>query len=182
MTREELIDDAKHRMESAVTSLDHDLAGFRTGRASTALIERLLVPYYGQPTPLNQLATLATPEARQITIRPWDAKALPMIEKAILQSDVGITPSNDGQIIRLNIPALTEQRREELIKLAQKRTEEARVAVRNVRRDILHHAKELKLPEDVLHDLEAEAQKLTDGIVKEIERHLERKSAEIREV
>ncbi len=181
-TPEALMADAKHRMHGAVESLDHDLAGYRTGRASTNLVDRLVVDYYGAPTPLNQMATISAPEPRLITIRPWDQSALANIEKAILASDLGLTPGNDGQLIRLPIPALTEERREELAKVVSARAEEARVAVRNVRRDTLHHLDPLDLPEDRLYGLKEEVQKQTDKYVAEIDQHLERKLAEIREV
>jgi ribosome recycling factor len=178
----ELMADAEHRMAGAIEALDHDLGGYRTGRAAPALVERLVVPYYGQPTPLNQMATIAAPEARLLTIRPWDPSTLPAIEKAILASDLGLTPASDGQVIRLPIPTLTEERREELIKLAGRRVEEARVAVRNIRRDLLHHLESLELPEDELHRAKEEAQKLTDRYIKLADEHGERKAAEIREI
>lgn len=181
-TTSELMDDAEQRMKGAIETLDHDLAGYRTGRASPALVERLAVPYYGQPTPLNQMATIATPESRLISIRPWDPSTLPAIEKAILASDLGLTPSSDGQVIRLPIPTLTEQRRQELTKLAARRVEETRVAIRNVRRDLLHHLEDLELPEDERHRVKDQVQKLTDQFIKVADEHGERKAAEIREV
>ncbi len=179
---EELLHDAEHRMHGAVDALDHDLSAFRTGRASTALLDRLQVEYYGTPTPLAQMATLAVPEPRLLTIRPWDPSALPKIEKAILSSNLGLTPSNDGQVIRLTIPPLTQQRRDELIKLVARRVEEARVAVRNVRRDVLHHVDALDLPEDEIHRVKERIQVLTDRHIKLAEEHGDRKTAEIREV
>ena len=179
---DELIQDARDRMKGAVDSLDHDLAGYRTGRASTALVDRLIVDYYGVPTPLNQMATLAAPEPRMITIRPWDQRSLAAIDKAITASGIGITPSNDGQIIRLPIPPLSAERREELVKMAHRRAEEARVAIRNVRRDVIHDCDQLDLPEDEFHRVKDRVQHLTDQYVKEIEQHHERKIAEIREV
>jgi len=178
----DLMDDAEHRMQSAIGSLDHDLAGFRTGRASTALVDRLSVEYYGTPTPLQQMATIAAPEPRLLTIRPWDPSALGKIEKAILASNLGLTPSNDGQLIRLPIPALTAERREELIKLVAKRVEEARVAIRNVRRDLLHDLDGLEMPEDDERWTKDRVQSLTDRMIKLAEEHGERKTAEIREV
>lgn len=179
---DELMDDAEHRMLGAIEALDRDLAAFRTGRASTALVDRLTVDYYGAPTPLQQMATIATPEPRLITIRPWDPSVLPKIEKAIMASNLGLTPNSDGQVIRLNIPPLTEERREELVRLVAKRVEEARVAVRNVRRDLMKHLESSDLPEDVLHRTEKRAQEMTDQYVHEAEAHGERKTAEIREV
>jgi ribosome recycling factor len=169
-------------MEKTIETLDGELGGLRTGRASPALVERLEVTYYGTTMPLNQLATIATPEPRQITIRPWDQKSIQAIEKAILASDLGMTPSNDGTAIRLVVPRLTEERREELIKIASRRVEEARVAIRNVRRDFLHHLEKDELPEDEEHRLKERIQQMTDEFVREAERHGERKAAEIREV
>ncbi len=178
------IDDAEHRMHSAVDSLDRDLAGYRTGRASTALVDRIMVDYYDTPTPLNQMATIAAPEPRLLTIRPWDQSrgVIGKIEKAILASNLGLTPSNDGSMIRLPIPALTAERREELIRLVHRRAEEGRVAIRNVRRDTLHEIDKLKLPEDDLFAARERIQKLTDKHIKLVDEHGERKSAEIREV
>lgn len=181
-TPKSLLADARERMHGAVESLDHDLAGFRTGRASTNLVDRLTVEYYGTPTPLNQMATITAPEPRLITIRPWDQRSLGTIEKAIMTSDLGLTPGNDGQVIRLQIPALTEERREDLVKQASRRAEEARVAVRNVRRDTLHHLDALDLPEDELYGLKDQVQDDTNAGIKEIDAHVERKIAEIREV
>lgn len=178
----EMIKDAEHRMQGAIASLDHDLSGFRTGRASTALLDRISVEYYGAPTPLNQMATLSAPEPRLLTIRPWDPKTITQIEKAIMASDLGLMPSNDGQVIRLPIPALTEDRREELVRLATKRVEEARVAIRNVRRDLIHALEAEDLPEDELFDAKDTAQEITDKAIELAEKHGEKKIAEIREV
>lgn len=178
---DDLVKDARNRMQGAIEALDEDLAGFRTGRASTALVDRLTVDYYGTPTQLNQLATITTPEPRLIAIRPWDQNALASVEKAIMASDLGLTPSNDGQIIRLTVPQLTEERREELIRLANRRLEEARVAIRNVRRDLLHSLEELDLPEDEEYRAKEEAQELTDAFIERAEKHGERKTAEIKE-
>jgi ribosome recycling factor len=182
MTEQQLIKDARHRMESAIASLDEDLSGFRTGRASTHLVDKVHVEYYGVSTPLNQLASISTPEARLITIRPWDPKAIGAIEKAILASDLGLNPSNDGQLVRLVIPQLTEERRRDLIKLAQKRVEEAKVAIRNVRRDFLHHLESLDLPEDQVRRAKDKAQEMTDDFIQQADDHGTRKAAEIREV
>jgi ribosome recycling factor len=181
-TEQQLIKDARHRMESAIASLDEDLSGFRTGRASTHLVDKIHVEYYGVSTPLNQMAAISTPEARLITIRPWDLKAIGPIEKAILASDVGLNPSNDGQLVRLVVPQLTEERRKDLIKLAQKRVEEAKVAIRNVRRDFLHHLDQLDLPEDQVRRAKDKAQEMTDQFIKLAEDHGVHKAAEIREV
>ena len=178
----DLMKDARQRMQGAIDSLDHDLDGFRTGRASTSLVDRIQVEYYGTPTPMNQVSTITAPEPRLIAIRPWDRNALAAIEKAILASDLGLTPSNDGQVIRLPIPQLTEERREELIRLVNKRVEEARVAIRNVRRDLIHHLEQLELPEDEEYSAKEEAQELTDSHIAEADQHAEHKSEEIREV
>lgn len=177
-----LMDDARERMQGAIDALDSDLSGFRTGRASTALVERLEVDYYGTPTPLNQMATISVPEPRLIAIRVWDQNAVRSVEKAILASDLGLTPSIDGQVVRLPIPSLTEERREELTRLAARRVEEARVAVRNVRRDVLHHLEQLDLPEDELYSLKDEVQEMTDKYIALADEHGEAKFAEIREV
>lgn len=182
MTEQQSFREARHRMEGAIASLDEDLSGFRTGRASSHLVDKVQVDYYGTATPLIQLATITTPEARLILIRPWDAKVIPAVERAILASDLGLTPSSDGQVVRLTVPQLTEERREELVKLVHKRVEEAKVAVRNVRRDLLHQLDSLELPEDVLHRDKDKAQELTDEFVHLADQHGEAKSAEIREV
>lgn len=178
----DLMEDARGRMKGAIDSLDHDLAGFRTGRASTALVDRLVVEYYGSPTPLNQMATISVPEPQLIAIRPYDPSSIANVEKAIMASDLGLMPSNDGQVVRLNVPALTEERREELGRLVAKRVEEARVAIRNVRRDLIHHLDQEDLPEDELYQAKDEAQKLTDEYIALADEHGTRKAEEIREV
>ena len=178
----DLMEDARGRMKGAIDSLDHDLAGFRTGRASTALVDRLVVEYYGSPTPLNQMATISVPEPQLIAIRPYDPSVISNVEKAIMASDLGLMPSNDGQVVRLNVPALTEERREELGRLVAKRVEEARVAIRNVRRDLIHHLDQEDLPEDELYQAKDEAQKLTDEYIALADEHGNRKAEEIREV
>ncbi len=182
ITEQQLLKDARQRMESAIASLDEDLSGFRTGRASTHLVDKIHVEYYGVSTPLNQMAAISTPEARLILIRPWDQKSIGAIEKAILASDLGLNPSNDGQAVRLAIPQLTEERRKDLIKLAQRRVEEAKVAIRNVRRDFLHHLDGLDLPEDQVRRDKDRIQELTDQFIKQADDHGARKAAEIREV
>lgn len=181
-TVQTLEDEARSRMESAIAALEHDLAGYRTGRASPALVERITVPYYGNPTPLNQMASIAAPEPRLLTVRVWDANAAGTVAKAIQASDLGLTPVRDGQLIRLPIPPLSEERREELVRLASRRVEEARVAVRNIRRDLLHHLEQAELPEDVLHKARERAQELTDEFIELADLHGEQKAAEIREV
>jgi len=171
---QEQIQDAKTRMHKAIESLKNELGSVRSGRASPGLVEHLRVDYYGTPTPLNQLATISTPDARLIVIQPYDRGAMGSVEKAILKSDLGLTPTNDGTVIRLSIPPLTEDRRRDLAKHVRKRVEEARVAVRNVRRDIHDHMRKLEhdhsISQDDLHRSESELQKLTDEQVKEIDR------------
>jgi ribosome recycling factor len=178
--------DAEHRMQSAMEALDRELSGIRTGRASPALLERLNVDYYGASTPLNQLAGISAPEARLLVVQPWDRGSMAAIEKAILRSDLGLTPNNDGQVIRLAIPQLTEERRKALVKLVRQRTEDGKVAVRNVRRDALDHvhklAREKQIGEDderrAQHDIEA----LTKQYVDEAERAGRQKEADVLEV
>jgi ribosome recycling factor len=178
--------DAEHRMQSAVSSLDRDLDTVRTGRARPALVETLKVEYYGTPTPLNQMAAVNAPEPRLITIQPWDKTQLGTIEKAIQKSDLGLTPTNDGNIIRLVIPALTEDRRKELVKVVHKKVEDARVAVRNVRRDSLDHLRKLQHDKTISDDDERRAQerlqKLTDKYVAEVDKHGHAKEQELLEV
>jgi ribosome recycling factor len=178
--------DAEHRMQSAVTSLDRDLDTVRTGRARPALVETLKVEYYGTPTPLNQMAAVNAPEPRLITIQPWDKTQLGTIEKAIQKSDLGLTPTNDGNIIRLAIPALTEDRRKELVKVVHKKIEDARVAVRNVRRDSLDHLRKMQHDKTISDDDERRAQdrlqKLTDRFVAEVDKHGHAKEQELLEV
>ena len=178
--------EAETRMKGALRALDDDLAGIRTGRASPVLIERLPVEYYGTPTPLVQLATISVPEPRQLAIRPFDPASLKDIERAIQASDLGLTPNNDGKMIRLNIPALTEQRRHELVRVVHNRAEEARVAVRNVRRDVHNDLREFErekiMSEDDLERGEESLQKLTDKIIEAIGEASKRKEAEVLEV
>jgi len=178
--------DAEHRMQSAVTALDRDLDTVRTGRARPALVETLKVEYYGTPTPLNQMAAINAPEPRLITIQPWDKTQLSTIEKAIQKSDLGLNPTNDGNIIRLVIPPLTEERRKDLVKVVHKKAEEGRVAVRNVRRDSLEELRKLQHAKEISDDDERRAQerlqKLTDRYVAEIDRHGQTKEQELLEV
>lgn len=182
----EALAEAEARMKGAVRALEEDLASIRTGRASPALVERLQVEYYGTPTPLMQLATISAPEPRLLTIRPFDPGSLKTIERAILASDLGLTPGNDGKIIRLTIPPLTEERRHELVKIVRAREEEARVAVRNVRRDVHADLREFErekvISEDDLHRGETELQKITDRFIEQIREIGERKEAEVLEV
>jgi ribosome recycling factor len=173
-------------MKGAVKSLEEELATLRTGRASPALVERLEVEYYDTATPLMQLATISAPEARLLTIKPFDPGSFKAIERAILASELGLTPSNDGKIIRLSIPALTEERRRELAKVVNHRTEEARVAIRNIRRDVHNDLREFEkeklMSEDELKRGEEELQKLTDRYIGNLDELSRRKEAEIMEV
>ena len=182
----EALADAEERMKGAITALEQNLATIRTGRASPALVERLMVEYYGTPTPLQQLATISAPEPRLLTIKPFDPSSLKDIERGILASDLGLTPSNDGKLIRLNIPPLTAERRKELIKVVHHRLEEARVAVRNIRRaahdDLREFEKEKVISEDDLRRGETDLQKLTDKYIEKVDEHGKRKEAEIKEI
>jgi ribosome recycling factor len=180
---QEQINDAKSRMHKAVEALKAELATVRGGRASTGLVDHLKVDYYGTPTALNQIATITTPDAKLIVITPYDRGGMSAIEKAILRSDLGLNPSNDGTVIRLNIPPLTEDRRKELAKHVRKRVEDARVAVRNVRRDIHEHIRKIEhdhqISQDDLHRSETDLQKLTDEQINEIDRIGEEKEKEL---
>ena len=182
----EKISDAKRRMEGAVSAFQSELAGVRTGRATTALLDRVNVEAYGTSTPLNQLAGINVPEPRLITVQPYDPSILEAVEKGIMESDIGLTPTNDGQIIRLAIPELTEERRKELTRLVGKMAEEARVAVRNVRRDVNNEMKRAEKDGDIskneLSRYQDDVQKLTDAEVQAIDELMERKEAEILEV
>jgi len=186
MTIDEFIQDATRRMDKSVETTQHEFNSIRTGRASAALLDHVRVDYYGTPTPLNQLSTINVPEPRMLTIQPFDPSSVKAIEKALMESDLGLTPSNDGKIIRLPIPQLTEERRKELVKVVRQRAEDGRIAVRNVRRDVMHHLKELVTRGDVGGDEERRAeerlQKLTDDHVHKIDEFLKRKEAEILEV
>ncbi len=183
---EELLADADARMHKSVDATNGEFNSVRTGRASPALLDRVHVDYYGQKTPLQQLATINVPEPRMLTIQPFDPGSVKAIEKAIQESDLGLTPSNDGKIIRLPIPQLTEERRKELVKVVRNMAEESRVAVRNVRRDLMQHLKELvhngEVGDDEERRAEERVQKLTDEHVKKIDELLKRKEAEIMEV
>ena len=165
----DLLKDTEERMEKAVNALRDNLMTIRTGRASPALVERLPVEYYGTPTPLNQLATISVPEPRLLAIRPWDPNALADIERAILKSELGLTPSNDGKIIRLTIPRLTEERRQELVKVVGKRVEGGKVAVRNIRRDAIDDLRELEseklISEDEFYRTKDDIQEITDEFI-----------------
>jgi len=180
---DDVLADAKDRMGKGVEALRKELATIRTGRAHPGLIEHLRVDYYGAPTPLNQLATISVPEPRLLAIQPWDRQSLGAIEKAIHKADLGLNPINDGNIIRLVIPQLTEERRKDLAKVVRKKVEEGRVAVRNVRRDchdeLRRLQREKEVSEDAQYRAQDELQKLTDGFIQEIERVGEEKEAEL---
>ncbi len=173
-------------MKKSVALLREDLQSLRAGRATPALVEKLHVEYYGTQTPLQQVAQISVPEPRLLVIQPWEKSLVPVIEKAILKSDLGISPTSDGIVLRLAIPALTEERRRELVKVLHRKAEEEKVAVRNVRRDALEHLKSEqksgKLPEDELRRLENELQKITDRMVGEIDQTVSAKEKEILEV
>ena len=183
---EERLVDAEIRMEKSVEALHKELSSIRTGRASPSLVERLLIEAYGVPTPLLALAGISTPEARLLVIRPYDHAAIPAIEKAIQRSDLGLTPSNDGQVIRIVIPQLTEERRRDLGKLVARRAEEARVAVRNIRRDEVEHVRRVEkdghLSRDELERSLGQVQQITDQFVGKVDDVAKRKEAEILEV
>ena len=181
-----LLADAKSRMQKSVEATAHQFATVRTGRASAALLDRIHVEYYGTRTPLNQIANISVPEARMLVIQPYDKNAFKDIERAILESDLGLNPSNDGKIIRLPIPTLTEDRRKELVKVVKHLAEEGRVAIRNIRRDVNTHAKEVEkkgeISFDDLHRVEERVQKLTDEHIAQVEQLLKHKEEEILEV
>ncbi len=182
----EIYKETETRMKGAIQALEEDLSGIRTGRASPALIERMHVEYYGVPTALIQLASISVPEPRSLLIKPFDASSLKAIERAILASDLGLTPNNDGKSIRLNLPPLTEERRRDLVKVVHNRVEEARVAARNVRRDSIRDLREFEqekmISEDDLKKGEEELQKITERFIEEINAAGERKEKEILEV
>ena len=182
----ELLADARERMHKSVEATLNQFGTVRTGRANPHLLDRVMVDYYGAQTPLKQLATLSAPEARLLTVTPYDKTAMKSIEKAIRDSDLGLNPSNDGNIIRLSVPELTEERRKELVKMTRHIAEEGRIGIRNARRDVMHDLRELKTEGEVGEDdekrAEAELQKLTDEMVAQLDGHLKTKEAEILEV
>jgi ribosome recycling factor len=183
---DELLAEARERMGASVQATQNQFGTVRTGRASPSILDRVSVDYYGAVTPLNQLATINVPEARLITVQPYDVSSMKLIEKAIMESDVGLTPSNDGRIIRLSVPELNEERRRDLVKVARAIAEDGRVSIRNVRRDIMHDLKGLKDDGDVGADDERrgeqELQKLTDARIAELDVLLKAKEEEILEV
>jgi ribosome recycling factor len=177
---------AKEKMEKSLQMLRSELAKVRTGRASTSMLDDIRVEYYGNPSPLNQVATLGVPEPRTLTISPWDASLIPVIEKAIRTSNLGLTPANDGKLIRLPIPPLTEERRRDLVKGVKKQGEESKVAIRHVRREAMDELKDLekekKITEDEHKHLGSEVQKLTDQFVAKVDETLVHKEKEVMEV
>jgi len=181
-----VLKDAESRMGKALDSLDKDFSKLRTGRASTSLVEDLMVDYYGTPTPLKQIASVSVPDSRTITIQPWDRNAFGDVEKSILKSDLGLTPINDGKVIRISIPPLTEERRKDLVKVAGKYTEECRVAIRNVRRDAIETLRKMQkdkdITEDDLHKGQKDAQDVTDEHIKLADESLAEKEKEIMEI
>ena len=183
---QEIVAAADHKMARAVEAMERDLQGIRTGRASTSLVERIHVDYYGTQTALNQLAGISIPEAHQIVIQPWDRSVLGAIEKAIIKSDIGLTPNVDGTVVRLNIPQLTEERRRDLVRVVHKRMEEARIEIRNLRRDAADHLKKLEregdLGTDEVHKLLEVIQKTTDRHIDDVDRVGGAKEQEVLEV
>src|SRR6059058_1592493 len=181
MAIDDLVQDATRRMDKSVEAAQAEFATMRTGRASPALLDRVQIDYYGQETPLKQLATIGAPEPRMLTVQPFDPGSVSAIERAIQESDLGLTPSNDGKVIRLPIPQLTEERRKELVRVVRQMAEDGRIAVRNVRRDVMHHLKELVTKGEVGDDEERRAeervQKLTDDHTHKIDDLLKHKEA-----
>ncbi len=182
----EVIDFAKEKMSKTVSALKRDLSTLRAGRANAQVLDRVMVDYYGTPTPINQMGNISSPEPRLLVIAVWDQKALPLVEKAIHSSDIGINPSNDGKVIRLVFPELTEERRKELVKSVRKKGEESKVAVRSIRRDTNESIKKLQkdseITEDDRKEFEDKCQKLTDATIKEIDTIIADKEKEIMEV
>lgn len=182
----EVIKDAKERMSKAVDALTRELAKLRAGRANPALLDRVMVEYYGAETPLNQLATISVPEARLLTVQPFDKSSINDIERAIQKADLGLTPSNDGNIIRIAIPPLTEERRKELVKIVKRTVEDSKVAIRNIRRDANEDIKKLEkdgeITEDEMRRLTDEVQKVTDSFIAQADEVAENKEKEIMEV
>ena len=181
-----MYEDVKVKMDKAIAAMESDFATIRAGRANPAILDRITVDYYGTPTPLVQVGSVSTPDPRQLLIQPWDASILKDIEKAILASDLGLTPTNDGKSIRLNFPAPTEERRKELVKSVSKRAEEAKVVVRNARRDAIDAFKAQKkngeITEDDLKNAETGIQKVTDQYIKDIDVLADKKTKEIMEI
>ncbi len=183
---DEVFKDCKQRMQKALDTLKKDFGRLRTGRASTTLVEDVVVDYYNTPTPLQQLASISIPDSRTITIQPWDRNSFSNIEKAIMKSDLGLNPINDGKVIRISIPPLTEERRKELVKVAKKNTEDAKIAIRNVRREANDTLKKMKndkdITEDDLHKGQEKTQELTDSFTSQADELLAAKEKEIMEI
>jgi ribosome recycling factor len=186
MSVDQILKDCEHRMKSAVEAMTHDFASYRTGRASPNVLDRVHVEYYGTETPISQIANISTPEPRQLLIQPYEKSMVAVIERAIMKSDLGINPSNDGSGIRLNFPQMTEDRRKEMVKQCHTRTEEGRIAIRNVRRDANEHLKAMQknkeISEDDLKGHEAKVQKLTDTYVHQADELGKKKEAELMQV
>ena len=186
MDKDTLMLDAEERMEKALVALDRDFGKLRTGRATTALVDSIKVDYYGTPTPISQMSSVSVPDSRTLAIQPWDKGGMALIEKAILRSDLGLTPVNDGKIIRISIPPLTEERRKDLSKVAKKYSEDGKVALRNIRRDANEGLKKLEkdkvLTEDDLKKATEEVQKLTDRFVVLVDKKLQTKEKEIMDI
>ena len=186
MEVKELLAQEETRMDKSIEALKHEFASIRTGRASVSLLDKVMVDYYGTPSPINQVANISVPEPRMILIAPWDKSMIGAIEKAILQSDLGLNPGNDGAQIRLVIPQLTEERRKEIVKVVHKKAEDAKVAIRNIRRDVLGDIKALLKEKEISEDDDRRAsediQKITDKFVAEVEKRLAAKEAELMKV
>ncbi|MEA4901487.1 ribosome recycling factor [Desulfitobacterium sp.] len=182
----EVLKDAEERMHKGVESLRREYTVIRAGRATPSLLDRVMVEYYGTPTPINQLANISVPEPRMLVLQPWDRSVLPAVEKAIMKSDLGLNPSSDGNVIRLIIPQLTAERRNELVKTVKKKAEDARVVIRNIRRDVNDQIKKLEkdhtASEDDAKRAQEDVQKMTDKFIKEIDRIMDTKEQEIMEV
>ena len=181
-----MYEDVKAKMDKAIAAMESDFAGIRAGRANPAVLDKITVDYYGTATPLAQVGTISVPDPRQLLIQPWDASILKDIEKAILASDIGLTPNNDGKGIRLNFPAPTEERRKELVKSVSKRAEDAKVVIRNARRDAIDAVKAQKkngeITEDDVKNAENEIQKITDQYIKDIDARADKKTKEVMEI
>jgi ribosome recycling factor len=181
-----VIADAKHRMQAAVEATEKEFATIRTGRANPAVLDHLRVDYYGTLTPINQVARISVPEAQMILIAPWEKTLCPAIQKVIATADLGLNPMTDGTVVRVPIPALTEERRKDLAKVIGKKTEEGKIAVRNVRRDVIEHLRKMEkdhaITEDDLRDEQTEVQALTDGFIAKLDEHHDAKVGEIMEV
>ncbi|MFZ5943676.1 MAG: ribosome recycling factor [Bacillota bacterium] len=183
---DEILMDSEDRMQKTVEVLRKEFASLRAGRANIAILDKVQVEYYGVPTPINQMANVTAPEARLLLIQPWDKSTIPNIEKAILKSDLGLNPSSDGTVIRISIPQLTQERRKELVKMIKKKTEDARVGIRNIRRDANDTLKSLEKTKEISEDetkkAQDDVQKLTDKFISEVEKVLDNKEQEIMEI